>query len=256
MLGATDGCGRPRRPPAHRVRRGGRGPGGLGSAVSKVNLARQMRSLLVVKRRGQDVDVLVRQSSGDVGQQPIAVESLNLNGHQERALGVGRPLHRDQTFRLRACRFGRVAAVECGAPRCPDPRVTKPKMSSPGTGVQHFASLTSRSLAPITRIPQSIAPLLRRRRPVTTRSSLISSATRLVAALDGDQPDSPRTAAPTVAFADRGVQRRDICQLEESGHRGQVLEREQPLQRQAALAQLPRQQLLAGLDRLFATLRG
>ena len=34
-----------------------------------------------------------------------------------------------------------------------------------------------------------------------------------------------------------------------------MLEREQPLQRQAALAQLSREQILAALDRLIATLR-
>ena len=42
--------------------------------------------------------------------------------------------------------------------RCTDtplPRVTKPTTSSPGTGVQHFASLTRMSGAPRTSTPES-----------------------------------------------------------------------------------------------------
>ena len=78
---------------------------------------------------------------------------------------------------------------------------------------------------------------------------------RLVATLDGDQSIHYRLRADG-SFADRGVKRGDIGQLEEAGHGGEVLEREQPLQRQAAFAQLSRQQLLPGLDRLFATFLG
>src|SRR6185437_10813174 len=39
----------------------------------------------------------------------------------------------------------------------PPPRVTKPRISSPGTGVQHFASLTQTSEAPLTTTPGSPA---------------------------------------------------------------------------------------------------
>ena len=42
----------------------------------------------------------------------------------------------------------------------PPPRVTKPKISSPGTGVQHLASLAIMSAEPATRTP---APSARRR---------------------------------------------------------------------------------------------
>src|SRR4029453_11503053 len=75
----------------------------------------------------------------------------------------------------------------------------------------------------------------------------------LLAPLDHDSPvqHSLRTG---LSFADRRVKGRDVSQLEESGHRGQMFECEQPLQRQAPFGQLSRQQLLAGFDRLLTTL--
>src|SRR5690606_22731124 len=57
------------------------------------------------RHRGrQDVDVLVGQDSRDVGEQPRAVERLDLDGHQEHAVGGGRPLDLDDTAVLLAQR--------------------------------------------------------------------------------------------------------------------------------------------------------
>ncbi len=105
-----------------------------------------------------------------------------------------------------ACSVCRCAALTQSS-RCTDtpaPRVTKPRIGSPGTGVQHLASLTSRSVSPATSMPESDADDFRRRRPVTTWSSLISSAvassppstliSRLITAC------GPTVPSPTAAY--------------------------------------------------------
>ena len=161
------------------------------------------------------------------------------------------------TSTSRSCSVRRFAALTQSV-RCtetPAPRVTKPRMPSPGTGVQHLASFTHRSLAPTTSMPVSDESVLRRRRPVTTWSSLVSSAvassppstliSRLMTAW------APTLPSPTAAY-----RAGDVGQLEVSGDRRQVLQGEQPLQRQAALAHLPGQGVLAGLDGFLAPLPG
>src|SRR6187200_891740 len=74
-----------------------------------------------------------------------------------------------------------------------------------------------------------------------------------VAALDGDQPIDHRLGADC-SLTNRSIERGYIGQLEEAGDCGEMFECEQPLQRQAAFAKLSRQQLLTGLNRLFAAL--
>ena len=69
---------------------------------------------------------------------------------------VGAQLDLDQPLGL-ARRFAALTqSVRCT--ETPEPWVTKPMISSPGTGVQHLASLTSRSLAPTTSMPDSARP--------------------------------------------------------------------------------------------------
>ena len=96
-------------------------------------------------RRGQDVHPLVGQRPGDVGEQPVPVERLDLDGDQEHRARRAAPTRPRPA--ARACAAGRAALVQ--SVRCtltPPPRVTKPRMSSPGTGVQHLASLTQTSV--------------------------------------------------------------------------------------------------------------
>ena len=68
----------------------------------------------------------------------------------------------------------------------PPPRVTKPRISSPGTGVQHLASLTQTSEAPLTTTPGSPAG---RRRPVRAGTA--------VSAMSSTAPSEPPSEATT-----------------------------------------------------------
>jgi len=61
--------------------------------------------------RGQDVDVLVRQHPGHVGQEPGTVERFHLDGHQEHRAVRRRPVHLDQPLPLDVAQVGQVHAV-------------------------------------------------------------------------------------------------------------------------------------------------
>ena len=87
----------------------------------------------------------------------------------------------------------------------PSPRVTKPRISSPGTGVQHRASFTSTSVAPLTTTPESWPAVLRRRGRVIVTASARSSAA------PSSPPETsitlrttvwaPRLPSPTAAYS-------------------------------------------------------
>ena len=85
--------------------------------------------------------MLVREDPRDVAEQAVAVERLDLELDEEDARRARRPLDVDEPVRLAAAGTRRW----CSRRRCtetPLPRVTKPMIGSPGTGVQHLASLT------------------------------------------------------------------------------------------------------------------
>ena len=76
--------------------------------------------------------MLVRQRPGDVGEQPVAVQGLDLDGDQERLFAVGA----QDTDTSRSDSDRRLSAL-AQLVRCtetPEPLVTKPMISSPGTG--------------------------------------------------------------------------------------------------------------------------
>src|SRR5512133_335724 len=187
-----------------------------------------------VQGRRQDIDVLVRQRARDVGQEPIPVKRLNLNRHEERALGMRRPFNWDQALRL-CLQTGRIAAVEAvhrnarstsheaqnvipwhrsAALRQFDQQIARP--DHPDSAV-----VGTTGAAPP---PTSDDPIL---------VDLIGDG--LIATLDDDQPVhySLRTNR---SLANGGIESGDVSKSKESGDRGQMLEGEQPLQRQAALA--------------------
>src|SRR5262249_57291683 len=62
-------------------------------------------------RRGQDVDVLVGDGTGDVGQEPGPVQGLHLDPDEEHRVLGGRPAHRHQPLPLGAAQVPQVAAV-------------------------------------------------------------------------------------------------------------------------------------------------
>ena len=98
--------------------------------------------------------MLVGQHPGDVGEQPVAVQRLDLELHEEHAGAPTAPT-RPRSMPVRLAVSSDSALVQ--SVRCtetPLPRVTKPMIGSPGTGVQHRASLT-----------QHVGRARRRRRP-------------------------------------------------------------------------------------------
>src|SRR5579875_1451034 len=133
--------------------------------------------------------------------------------------------------------------------RCTDtpwPWVTKPVISSPGTGVQQRDSRTHTSGAPVTSTPESPLALvrggevfLRAREPADRLDQLLHH--RLGAHL---------------ALAHRRVQRRDVGVAQVAGQGEQRVGAGEPLQRQALLAHRPRDLVLARLDRGFPAFLG
>ncbi len=133
------------------------------------------------------------------------VERLDLDLHQEDALGGGRPLDLDQALGLllQRCHVVAVRPVHRDAGTARD----EADDLVPGTGVQHFASLTRMSGAPRTRTPESLS-LSGRVRPfgATKTSASSSSASVWREAIELLHHRLGRD----VALADRGVERRDV----------------------------------------------
>ena len=89
------------------------------------------------------------------------------------------------TSRIRSG-WDRRAAMFAQSARCtetPSPRVTKPTISSPGTGVQHLANLVHTSETPLTTTPVSVA-----------RSRRGGAPGRVTSAASSSLPDSPPIA--------------------------------------------------------------
>ena len=136
----------------------------------------------------------------------------------------------------------------------PAPRVTNPTMSSPGTGVQHLASLTQMSSTPLTMTPGSPVRTRRCVDPGRATSARSSSLARLATHRLHEPLDDGRGGH--LALADRGVQRRDVRVAHLVGDRDERLVRQEALDRQVLLAHRLGDGVLAVLDRLFAALLG
>ena len=177
--------------------------------------------------------MVVGQHPGDVRQQPVAVERLDLDLHEEDAGRRRRPLDLDDPVRLGAA----APPTLPQSSRCtetPLPRVTKPMIGSPGTGVQQRASLTQTSSMPLTTTPGS--PVRGAPRPASAWSASARSSSA---------PASPPSACTSrcddagrrhVALADRRVQAGDVEVAHLGRQRDQRLVRHQPLHRQVLLA--------------------
>ena len=102
-----------------------------------------------VRRRGDDAHMVLGEHLGNVGQQPVAVERLHLDGGDEDAAAVLVPLHLDQAL-LVVGREGdgvrAVLAVNRDATAAGDEPITR----SPGTGVQQRERRTITSSSPST----------------------------------------------------------------------------------------------------------
>jgi hypothetical protein len=98
--------------------------------------------------------VQVAEHRGDVAQQMLAVQRLDLDGDLEGARRLDGPVDRDEPvgLALQVPDVGAVGPVD----ETPRPRVTKPTISSPGTGVQHRASCTIMPLSPSTRTSSAL----------------------------------------------------------------------------------------------------
>ena len=140
----------------------------------------------------------------------------------------------------------------------PWPWVTKPRISSPGTGVQHLDSRTQTSATPSTSMPESLAV-----RALETFGALARDRGDLGQVLLGarraadraDQAGDHRLGADP-ALADRGVQAGEVGVAELRGDRLECVRGHQPLQRQALLAHDLGDLVLARLDRRLAALLG
>ena len=107
--------------------------------------------------------MLVGQHAGDVGEQPGAVEGLDLDRTRKTEASDGA----QSTSTMRSSWVSLRSARLTQSARCtetPWPRVTKPRMSSPGTGVQHLDRRTQTSAAPSTTMPESVPELGRAER--------------------------------------------------------------------------------------------
>ena len=125
--------------------------------------------------------------------------------------------------------------------RCTDtplPRVTKPMIGSPGTGVQQRASLTQTSAVPSTTTPGSpCAAPHRAAIGVVGLGEVLGRA--LLAAERGHEP-AHDVLGGDVALADRGIQGVDVLVAQLGREAGQRSRRVmQPLERQALLAHAP-----------------
>ena len=198
--------------------------------------------------------MLVRQAPGDVGEQPVAVQRLDLDRHQERAQRRRRPLDLDDPLgdleQLGGVRA--VGAVDRDAGTAGDEaedRVAGHRGAALGQldqqvvgALDHDAGRRAAARAPAA-APGDDAVL----------AELVGD--RVLAALgDGELVDHGLRADR--ALADRGVQGVDVGELEVGRDRGEVLDGQQALQRETGLAELAGQRLLAVLDRLLAALAG
>ena len=102
---------------------------------------------------------MVGEGVGDVAQQPRAVERHHLDPGDEGRARCSSPSHSTSISRAACSAISDTALAQSA--RCtltPRPRVTKPMISSPGTGVQQFARRTSTSSSPSTCTPTRDRP--------------------------------------------------------------------------------------------------
>ena len=203
----------------------------------------------------EDVDVLLGQRRGDVAQQPGPVEGLHLDATPRTCRRVVLvPLDLDEAVALAA---GSDTALAQSA-RCTDtprPRVTKPMISSPGTGVQQRDSRTITSSRPSTCTPDAAAWSCRGWRGARTVVGSCSSRS--------GSPSAQRLADPGrhrlgrhVVLADRGVAARRGRRSSASAATSSSSVGRQLLDRQALAAQRLDQLVAAGLDGVLAPLAG
>ena len=171
-------CGTRRRRPRRYARRRARHPGALGSAISKVKRENAIRSRVVLTdadRMFTWVSESARVTS-DSSRDRSRASTCTLTRNMLEALGAQLTgTSRSGSWCSRARRF----TQSCRCTETPLPRVTKPLIASPGTGVQHFASLTQTSSSPSTTMPGS--PCGRRPRTVRARAGATVSARSSVA---------------------------------------------------------------------------
>ena len=120
----------------------------LGSPISKVNRLTATRSRLVVTEADRMFTCWSDSARVTSDSSRVRSSASTWMATRNTESSVGRPAHVDQPLALESGRWARFTQ----SARCTDtpwPRVTKPMISSPGTGVQHRDSRTHTSGAPV-----------------------------------------------------------------------------------------------------------
>ena len=193
-------------------------------------------------RRRQDVDLLVGEHARHIGEQPVPIQRLDLDGDQEHRRRGRRPLHVDDALGLRLQR-GRIRAV--GAVHT-HPTAAGDEAHDDVSGHRGAAlgQLGQHPGRPRHRHADVVAGALphrhgRRRRPL---GQLVG---RLVIAPDlGDQPLHD-VAGRHMALTDSGVERGHVEIAQLARQRRHRLRIHQALQRKSTAAHLARDRILA-----------
>ena len=166
-------------------------PRWVGSASSKVNRLIATRSRLVCT----DADRMLTRSSASalVTSESSRCRSSASTWMATRKTAPGWLAHSTSTSRsaLRCRSAALVQSVRCTL--TPPPRVTKPRISSPGTGVQHLASLVQTSVIPWTTMPGS---------PLALRRTTVRRVGIAVSAMSSVAPSAPPSAVISFSTTD------------------------------------------------------
>ena len=215
------------------------------SPISNTKRLSARRSLRGRHRRGEDVDVVLAEHPRDVARAGPSGRAPRPGSAPGRRSWWSAPTRRRSSARGRPCSdFTFVQSARCT--ETPLPRVTKPTISSPGTGVQHFASLTRMSGAPRTSTPESPP---RGCRGTSDAAGGRSARSSVSFARDERRHLLDHRLRGDVALADRGVERRHVLVAQLVGDLGEGVLVHQSLQRQVLPAHRARDRLLALLDR-------
>ncbi|MCO5556192.1 hypothetical protein L7F22_009736 [Adiantum nelumboides] len=208
------------------------------------------------RRRREDVDLLVGEHLRDVGEQPVPVERLDLDGDQEHRLRRHRPRDVDEPFlRGEVPGVGAVGAVHADPAAAGDE--AEDLVARHGGAAAGELDVEVAEGLPVLAADDDAGvpgrPALADRRRGGPLGELLLGV--LLAAEPRDQALHDVLGAGLV-LADGGVERGDVGVVHLAGQRGHGVAGDQPLQRHPGAARLPGDRLLALLDGLLAALLG
>jgi hypothetical protein len=202
-----------------------------------------------VHRGGEDIDVVLGEHPGDIGEQALAVQRLDLDLHQEHAGLGGCPSDIDDPVGA-FTQFRHVAAV--GAVH----RHARAPGDEPDDGIRRDRGAAPGELDPDIADPDDGNAGVRMLRPLDRgREGRLGLLDRLASAEQADQV-LDHVLGRRMAVAHGGVQRRHVGVVKFLRHRHQRVVRHHLLQRQVLLPHGAGELVLALFDRLFAALLG